>query len=92
MEVDNHKVYTWANQAGLDFFGDDVMGKEAAFYFEGEQSSTNSVQPLLDGQQDLIYIESWQRRKDGEKRPCSPGGAGCSRMNAGACPAPVFRA
>jgi PAS domain S-box-containing protein len=68
MEVDHRKVYTWANQAGLDFFGDDVMGKEAAFYFAGDQATYQSVQPLFDGQQDLIYVESWQRRKDGEKR------------------------
>src|SRR3972149_1343414 len=36
MEVDKQKVYTWANQAGFEFFGADVIGKEAAFYFEGE--------------------------------------------------------
>jgi len=68
MEVDKHQVYTWANQAGLAFFGDDVIGKEAAFYFEGEQSTYQSVQPLFSGHQDLIYVESWQRRKDGERR------------------------
>ena len=28
MEVDAGKVYTWANQAGLDFFGKDVLGKK----------------------------------------------------------------
>jgi len=37
MEVDKNKIYTWANQAGSISFGDDVIGKEAAFYFEGEQ-------------------------------------------------------
>ena len=68
MEVDSRKVYTWANPAGLAFFGDDVIGREAAFYFEGEQSTYRSVQPLLSGHQDLIYVESWQRRKDGERR------------------------
>ncbi len=39
MEVDNNKVYTWANQAGLEFFGEDVIGKEAAGYFVGEQET-----------------------------------------------------
>jgi PAS domain S-box-containing protein len=68
MEVDRHKVYSWANQAGLDFFGEDVIGKEAAFYFEGEQGTYQSVQPLFDSRQELVHIESWQRRKDGEKR------------------------
>jgi len=28
MQMNNHKIYTWANQAGLAFFGDDVIGKE----------------------------------------------------------------
>ena len=68
MEVDNNKVYTWANQAGLDFFGQDVVGKEAAFYFEGEQDTYSLVQPIFNGIQDVVYIESWQRRQDGEKR------------------------
>jgi PAS domain-containing protein len=31
MEVDENKVYTWANNAGYEFFGDDVIGREAAF-------------------------------------------------------------
>ncbi|MGI2336590.1 MAG: PAS domain S-box protein [Dehalogenimonas sp.] len=68
MEVDNNKVYTWANQAGIDFFGEDVIGREAAYYFEGEQNTYQQVQPVFDGTQQSIYIESWQRRKDGTKR------------------------
>ncbi len=68
MEVDQNKVYTWANQAGIEFFGEDVIGKEAAFYFEGEQETYQMVKPLFNGHDDVIYVESWQRRKDGEKR------------------------
>ncbi|MEN8613662.1 PAS domain S-box protein [Dehalogenimonas sp. THU2] len=68
MEVDNDKVYTWANQAGLDFFGDDAVGKEASYYFEGEQATYEKVQPVFDGTENNVYIESWQRRKDGAKR------------------------
>jgi PAS domain S-box-containing protein len=68
MQVDANKVYTWANQAGLDFFGNDVIGKEASYYFEGEQNTYDSVRPLFNGAQDVAYVESWQRRKDGEKR------------------------
>jgi hypothetical protein len=26
------------------------------------------VKPLFNGAEDIIYLESWQRRKDGEKR------------------------
>ena len=68
MEVDKNKVYTWANQAGLEFFGDDVIGKEAAFYFEGEQDTYNVVKPLFNGDESTFYVESWQRREDGQKR------------------------
>ena len=68
MEVDNNKIYTWANQAGLKFFGADVIGKEAAHYFEGEQETYNVVQSLFNGNEDVIYVESWQRRQDSAKR------------------------
>jgi PAS domain S-box-containing protein len=68
MEVDQNKVYTWANSAGKEFFGGDVIGKGADFYFEGEQATYTTVQPLFRGSEDTIYVESWQRRKDGEKR------------------------
>jgi PAS domain S-box-containing protein len=68
MEVDNNKVYTWANKPGMDFFGEDVIGKEAAFYFEGEQDTYDTVSPLFNGAEDIIYVESYQRRRDGEKR------------------------
>ncbi|MBP7867116.1 MAG: PAS domain S-box protein [Acidobacteria bacterium] len=68
MEVDTRKVYTWANRAGLAFFGDDVVGREAGFYFEGDQDTYGIVQPLFDGAEDVIYVESWQRRRDGRKR------------------------
>ncbi|MBF0123409.1 MAG: PAS domain S-box protein, partial [Candidatus Omnitrophica bacterium] len=68
MEVDSNKVYTWANQAGQDFFGDDVIGREAGFYFEGEQKTYDLVKPVFAGNGEIVYVESWQRRKDGEKR------------------------
>jgi PAS domain S-box-containing protein len=68
MEVDDRKVYTWANPAGIEFFGADVIGREAASYFEGEQNVYADVQPLFDGSGETIYVESWQRRKDGQKR------------------------
>ncbi|MBI5205821.1 MAG: PAS domain S-box protein [Nitrospirae bacterium] len=68
MEVDNQKVYTWANKAGYEFFGEDVIGKEAAFYFEGQQDTYTLVEPLFKGTENIFYVESLQRRKDGEKR------------------------
>jgi PAS domain S-box-containing protein len=68
MEVDVNKIYTYANDGGKLFFGDNVIGKAASFYFEGEQNTYDTVNPLFEGKEDVIYVESWQRRKDGEKR------------------------
>jgi PAS domain S-box-containing protein len=68
-EVNVDKVYTWVNRAGYEFFGDDVIGKEASFYFEGPTSATYEVvQPLFEGSEETIVLESWQRRRDGEMR------------------------
>ncbi len=67
-EVNNDKVYTWMNNAGLQFFGDSAIGKEASFYFEGEQNTYDRVLPIFIGSEEILYVESWQRRKDGVKR------------------------
>jgi len=68
MEVDARKVYVWANAAGAGFFGEDVLGKEAAAYFEGDQDTYSRVRPLFNGDESIVYVESWQRRRDGQKR------------------------
>jgi len=68
MVVDAGKVYTWANPAGYEFFGDDVIGREAEHYFEGEQETYGAVQPLFNGDTQTFYVESWQRRRDGQSR------------------------
>ena len=38
MEVGVNKVYTWANRPGLDFFGEDVIGKDANFFLKGHRA------------------------------------------------------
>ncbi|MBN2302282.1 MAG: PAS domain S-box protein [Lentisphaerae bacterium] len=68
METDQNKVYVWANAAGIEFFGDDVIGKEPAYFFVGEQDTYNLVDPLFQGNEKVVYVESWQRRKDGQER------------------------
>jgi PAS domain S-box-containing protein len=68
MEVNVNKTYTWANKAGLEFFGEDVIGKEAEYYFKEKQDTYQQVQPLFDGQAKVVYLESWQRRRDGKSR------------------------
>jgi PAS domain S-box-containing protein len=67
-EVDINKKYTWVNEAGYLFFGKDVIGKEASLYFEGEQNAYSKVDSIFQGDKNIIYLESWQRRSDGEKR------------------------
>ncbi|MBN2194481.1 MAG: PAS domain S-box protein [Polyangiaceae bacterium] len=68
MEVDARRIYTWTNDAGREFFGNDVLGKEARDFFEGAQATYDHVGPLFDGDEQTYYVESWQRRRDGEKR------------------------
>ncbi len=68
MVVDNNKIYHWSNKAGYDFFGPDVIGKEASFYFAGQQETYNVVSPIFNGGEEVIYVESWQRRQDGQIR------------------------
>ena len=48
-EVDKNKIYTWANVAALDFFGEDMIGREACFYFAVEQETLKTVQPVFEG-------------------------------------------
>jgi len=67
-EVDKDRKYVWMNLAGFEFFGDDAIGQEASSYFEGEQDTYKKVDPLFEGQEGIYYVESWQRRKDGQKR------------------------
>jgi len=68
MEVDADKIYTWANQAGIDFFGEDVVGNNVADFFVGEQDMSEMLKPLFSGDESVINVESWQRRKDGQNR------------------------
>ncbi|MBF0551922.1 MAG: response regulator [Deltaproteobacteria bacterium] len=68
MEMDIHKTYTWANQAGLRFFGEDVIGREASISLQGEQNTYDMVNPMFNDSDQVIRLDSWQRRQDGEKR------------------------
>ncbi len=68
MEVDQNRIYTWANAAGREFYGEDVIGKEVAYYFVGEQDTCQKLQPIFDGDERAVQVENWQRRKDGQER------------------------
>jgi PAS domain S-box-containing protein len=68
MEVDVRKVCTWSNPAGFAFYGIDLIGKEVDFFVADGQATSDSVRPLFAGGRDKVYVMSWQRRQDGEKR------------------------
>ena len=68
MEVDKNKVYTWSNKSGFEFFGEDVIGREANSFFLENQDTYKVIQPLFDSKEDELFVENWQRRQDGEKR------------------------
>ena len=68
MEVDENQIYTWANKAGYQYFGDDVIGKNAHDYFHGQQDEFQSLEILFKGGEDILFIESLQKRQDGEVR------------------------
>ncbi|MFP4581259.1 MAG: ATP-binding protein [Candidatus Sumerlaeia bacterium] len=67
-EVDSDKRMIWLNEAGLAFYGPDAIGRHVSDFFENENDTYSEVEPLFQGQQDVVYVESWQRRIDGEKR------------------------
>jgi PAS domain S-box-containing protein len=68
MELDTGNVCTWANKAGLEFFGDDVVGSTVSRFFEGEQDTSKDVQFCSNVGNSAIKMETWQRRKDNEIR------------------------
>ncbi len=68
MEVDLDQIYTWANQAGIEFFGENLIGKNAAYYFEGDHNTNLKAEAQVDTEPKVIHFENWQKRKDGEKR------------------------
>ncbi len=68
MEVDENKRYRWANRAGREFFGDDVVGRDPQAYFVSELSEFHPFRPVFEGSDDVAYAECWHRRRDGQKR------------------------
>ncbi len=68
VEVDSNKQYIWANDHAREFFGDDFDGRSADYYFVGEQDTYSRVESLFQGDEDTVYVESLQRRRDGEHR------------------------
>ncbi|HKK40961.1 MAG TPA: PAS domain S-box protein, partial [Bacteroidales bacterium] len=68
MEINTDRIYTWANEAGYEFFGTDVIGKPVSHYSMNNSKLNNKFKPLFDGSVQSMYIETRQRRKDDEIR------------------------
>ena len=68
MEVDENRVYRWANRAGREFFGDDVVGQDPQSYFVSDMSEFRPFRPVFEGSEEVAYVECWHRRRDGQKR------------------------
>ena len=67
MQIDLNGIRTWCNDAGYEFFGDDVIGKTEDHYMAGDRDLYR-LQPLFEGKDETAYIESRQQRKDGQPR------------------------
>ncbi|MCB1193644.1 MAG: SpoIIE family protein phosphatase [Leptospiraceae bacterium] len=68
LEIDINKVITWTNLAGYRFYGEGVIGKRVLDYFISVEDTYDLIKPLFEGGENVIYVESWQRRRDGKPR------------------------
>lgn len=68
LETDRSGVYSWSNQAGLDFFGEDVIGRRASLHDEFQQKTGSELVSQPDRDDKPVHVESWQRRRDGHLR------------------------
>ncbi|GAB1432504.1 hypothetical protein MASR2M29_11290 [Spirochaetota bacterium] len=68
IECDSNKVYTWANKAGYDFFGADLIGKEISYYFAEVPGNQDMAQTMTDKDSAMYFGETPLYRHDGQKR------------------------
>ncbi len=68
VKIDKNCTYTWANEAGRAFFGNDFIGKGGTDYSEEGTSLGTSLEPLFSGTTQLVCVDNWLRRKDGSRR------------------------
>ncbi|MCX7735797.1 MAG: PAS domain S-box protein [Candidatus Kapabacteria bacterium] len=65
IELDTNLYVQWINRAGLDFFGDDIVGQSLITRFENSEEFYNKHQCLLNSNTKKIYIESRVKANDG---------------------------
>jgi PAS domain S-box-containing protein len=59
---------TWTNRAGLDFFGDDVIGKEIDLSKHSDGDDAESNESAAEKSRGITYTRTWMRHKDGNMR------------------------
>jgi two-component system sensor histidine kinase/response regulator len=71
MQTDTRGYHTWANDAGRLFFGEDFTQHRYRDYYinaADTEGTAERFQPLLMGSEDIIGVETWVRRSDGQPR------------------------
>lgn len=68
MELDTDNIYRWANNAGKEFFGEDVVGMEVSHFCGEDEGECGDILTLLNSDDSTSRVESRQRRQDGEIR------------------------
>ncbi|HLE12262.1 MAG: hypothetical protein A2560_06720 [Bdellovibrionales bacterium RIFOXYD1_FULL_39_84] len=66
--VDNNRVYTWMNRAGINFFGENAIGKEISYFLHNPTEDYKNIQPVLKDSEQVFCVINWQERKDGVPR------------------------
>lgn len=66
--VDISKAVNWTNRTPIEFYGQDVMGHEVANFLVRARDAYEKVQPLCDGRENMVNVESRLRPRDGEER------------------------
>ena len=69
--MDINGNYTWVNKQGKEFFGDDYYGHHYSEYFafaSDARAANKTVESLLQGNQQLLLLETLHIRKDGQER------------------------
>jgi PAS domain S-box-containing protein len=68
MEMDDHGIYKWANNAGFDFFGNDILGKSADSFIDKNINQDDHLDSSYARINKFVYAENLQKRKDGTIR------------------------
>ncbi len=67
MELNTDKIFIWANQAGIKFFGSEIIGKQFTD-FAATANDISALENLFSGNDNNLFFEFSHRLTDGEER------------------------